>query len=214
VESIRGTPATEPLVPVVASVELLMLQGRVLGRSTTGDPPMLGTDDREAAFGLLGLTAPGIADWVDGVRVVVALVVPVLLAPGAVMVLGAGTDGEVEPDRKDGAVAVPVRPDAPPIADPLDNPDVPPLPTDPPVAPDDPPTPPDDAPPVPPDEDPPLDCACADKPRAATMPAARTSFRAVCDMAFSHQRNSSTSWQRAGPLSCSLWFHSGCSRVL
>ena len=170
-------PATEPLVPVVAPVvEPLVLQGNEPGWLTTGDPLMLGTPERDAAFGLPGLTAPGIGDCVEGARVAVPGIV---LVPGAVEVLGAGTDGATpggaEPGLSDGAVAVPVGPPERPAAPPDPNPPLDVLPA------------PDDPPPAPPDDDPPV-CACADRLRAATSPAARASFREVCAITFSHQR--------------------------
>lgn len=84
---------------------------------------MFGTAVREAAFGLFGLTAPGIGDWVEGARVAVPLIVSVPAVPGAVAVLGAGiagaTPGGTDPGLSDGAVAPPVGP--------LDTPDDPPV---------------------------------------------------------------------------------------
>ncbi len=166
-ESIRGAPATEPLAPVVAPVvETPVLQGMEFGRVTTGAPLMFGTAVREAAFGLVGLTEPGIGDWVEGPWVAVPLIVPAPAVPGAVVVLGAGTAGATpggaDPGLSDGAVAPPVGP--------LDTPDDPPVPDDPPAP-----------------DDPPLVCACAERPSAAMNPAASASFRDICDIAFSHE---------------------------
>ena len=54
-------------MPVVAPLAAdPVAQGRALGNGagceTTGEPLIFGTLDRDAAFGLLGLTAPGIGD--------------------------------------------------------------------------------------------------------------------------------------------------------
>gem|GEM_PF-4187669 len=177
-ESILGVPATEPLVPVVAPVvELLVLQGRVPGWVTTGDPPMFGTLGRAAAFGLPGLTAPGIPDCVRG-----RLAVPVLM-PGICFIApgfdrpGDGfageTPGGADPGDSDGAVAVPVG--LPPIPD--ETPD------------DDPDEPVDDVP------DEPVPCPYAETLTSAANPAARMSF---CDIALSLRGHPSTSRQRVG----------------
>ena len=114
------------------------MQGRALGNApgcaTTGEPATFGTLGLDAAFGLVGLTAPGMADWVGRVAV------PVPTAPGvfcpAVPALGltlpddglaGATPGRAEPGEEDGAVAVPVGlpleiPDETPDDDPVDEP--------------------------------------------------------------------------------------------
>lgn len=139
-ESIRGAPATEPLVPVVAPLAAEpVAQGRAFGNApgceTTGEPAMLGTLGRDAAFGLVGLTAPGIADWVGRLGRLAVPGIVVVPAPGVCPTVpvrpGAGfagaTPAGADPGDNDGAVAVPVGapleiPDETPDDDPVDDP--------------------------------------------------------------------------------------------
>jgi len=200
-ESILGVPATEPLVPVVAPVvELLVLQGKGFWRVTTGDPPMFGRFGRQAAFGLLGLTAPGIGDCVR-CRFAVPDIVPVFAVPGICPTVpgrdwpGAGfagvTPGGADPGDSDGAVAVPVGLPLIPGETPTDGDAAPGegagVPGDGDATPGVGDEMPDDAPDEPVDElpDEPVPCPYAETLTSAANPAARNSF---CDIALSLKR--------------------------
>jgi hypothetical protein len=115
-----------------------VVQGRAFGSEPgcviIGEPLMLGTFGREPAFGLAGLTAPGIADCVEVGLFTVPGILP-LAVPGLapLLVLGEGlagaTPGDADPGIMDGAVARPVAPTEGavpvPLAPPLDTPEDP-----------------------------------------------------------------------------------------
>jgi len=103
----RGVP-----LAAVAPVE----QGRAVGNApgwvTTGEPPTLGVDWRDAASGLPGLTAPGTADWVE-VALLPLLAGPTWRPPGPVpgswpVLVLEGVVVVAEFGRTVGAVAPPV----------------------------------------------------------------------------------------------------------
>jgi hypothetical protein len=85
-----------------------VMQGVAPGCVITGEPPILGTFGRDAAFGLPGLTAPGMAGWVtEG-----AVPLPDRPEPEPVVPEGAGVDGAMPgagaPPGWVGALPVPV----------------------------------------------------------------------------------------------------------
>jgi hypothetical protein len=84
---------------------------QVLGspdRGMIGAPLIFGTDERDAAFGFPGLTAPGMAGWVtDGAVPVLGTPVPIPVVPDGPGTAGA-MPGEGAPPGWVGAVPVPV----------------------------------------------------------------------------------------------------------
>lgn len=84
-----------------------VMQGVAPGWVTIGDPLILGTLGRDAAFGLLGLTAPGIAGCVvEGADPADGVPDPIPLVPDGEGTEGA-TLGEGAPPGWVGAVPVP-----------------------------------------------------------------------------------------------------------
>ena len=84
------------------------MHGDVPGWVMIGDPLILGTFGREAAFGLLGLTAPGMPGCLpDGAVPVVGRPEPAPVVPDGLGVAGA-MPGAGAPPGWDGAVPVPV----------------------------------------------------------------------------------------------------------
>lgn len=158
------------------------MQGREFGSEpgcvTIGEPLIFGTLFREAALGLAGLTAPGMADCVEaGLFTVPGILLLVPTVPGScpllVLLLGDGLDGatpgDAEPGVIDGAVARPVAPVDGATDGAVPVPLAPPL-----AAPDEP--------------DDPVPCAWAESPMTAANPAAKM-IRDVCDIAFAPSKD-------------------------